>query len=152
MRFFITFVRSCIVVLLVFAGCSSGDGLSGLYKCEGTVNHNGSPVAEASVTFHPDSSGDARVAGGSTDAQGKFIVTTLKPGDGLYPGTYKVTVVKYEEYGPEAPPTKGDDGEVIPGGRAVKNVLPGKYAKAETSGLTATIEKKKNTIAFDLVD
>jgi len=153
MRLFFTLVLSVWVVLSVFTGCSSEGGLSGLYQCEGTVTLNGSPVVGASVTFYPDNAGgEARVAGGSTDAQGKFTVTTLKPSDGLYPGTYKVTVIKYEEYGPEAPPTKGDDGEMIPGGRAVKNVLPAKYEKQDKTELTANIEKKKNTVNFELTE
>ena len=142
-----------MVVLSVFAGCSSKEGLSGVYPCEGTVTYNGAPVENATVTFYPDGSGgDARTAGGSTDAGGKFKTTTLKPQDGLFPGNYKVTITKREEYGPPGKTHVNEEGETVQDGRPTKNVLPEKYEKVETSGLTATIEKKKNAVTFDLVD
>ena len=153
MRLFFTLVLSGLAVILIFTGCSPSSGLSGLYPCEGTVTHNGSPVAGASVTFYPDGGGgDARVAGGETDANGIFRVTTLKPQDGLYPGTYKVTIIKYEEYGPPPKITINEDGEEISSGRQLRNALPAKYEKQDKTELTATIEKKSNKVNFDLVD
>ena len=156
--FFITIMRlffislSGLVVLSVLAGCSSNAGhLGGLYPCEGTVTYKGVPVAGASVTFHPDG-GDARPAGGETDADGKFKTTTLKPQDGIFPGTYKVTIAKYEEYGPPPKMVMNDDGEMVSEGRPVRTVLPEKYAKPESSGLTVTIGNKKATENFDLTD
>ena len=114
---------------------------------------NGAPVADASITFHPDGGDpEARSAGASTDANGGFKVTTLKPQDGIFPGNYKVTIVKYEEYGPEPPKVMNSEGEMVSAGRPVKNTLPAKYEKKEASELTVTMEKKKNTANFELTD
>ena len=139
-------------MLSLFVGCSPKEGLSGLYPCEGTVTYNGTPVESATITFYPDGGGAARAAGGSTDAQGKFKATTLKPQDGIFPGNYKVTIAKFEEYGPPPKMVMNDNGEMVSEGRPVKNVLPVKYEKVETSELTVTIEKKKTMVTFDLTD
>ena len=150
--FFATVFLSFIT--LSFTGCGGEKGaLSGLYPCEGTVTYNGSPVAVgASITFYPDSGNpEARAASANTDSSGKFKTTTLKPNDGMFPGTYKVAIAKYEEYGPPRQ-EKDSDGNVIGEEYDMKNVFPEKYANPATSGLTITIEKKKNTPEFNLVD
>ena len=153
MKTFFTLLLSGVLVLSAFVGCSSKGGLSGLYPCEGTVTYNGAPVDGASVTFYPDGGTDARSAGGRTDARGVFQLTTLKPQDGVFPGNYTVTIIKYEEYGKEPPLVMNSEGDMIPsGGRPVRNVLPAKYGTPETSGLTSRIEKRKNTVSFDLTD
>jgi len=147
-----SFFTSLLLGLVVFslAGCSSDGGLSGLYQCEGTVTYKGAPVVGASVTFHPDGGGEMRPAGGLTDADGKFKVTTLKSDDGIFPGNYKVTITKYEETG-EVRRYQDEDGNTQEE-RLIKNVLPAKYEKAGTSDLTAVIEQKRNTADFALVD
>jgi hypothetical protein len=136
--------------LLLLVGCSHS-GLDGVYPCTGVVTLNGTPLAEASLTFYPDGDNpDARVAGGATDEHGKYTVTTLKPGDGLFPGNYKVGVVKHEEYGPEGRYIINEAGEQEFTGRRIRNILPPQYEKPETSGLKATITKRRNTVNFDL--
>ena len=150
--FFVTVFLT--IAALSFVGCGGEKGaLSGLYPCEGTVTYNGSPAtAGVSITFYPDGGdSEARAASANTDANGKFKVTTLKPNDGMFPGTYKVAIAKYEEYGPPRQ-AKDSDGNVVGEEYDTKNVFPEKYASPDTSGLTVTIEKKKNTPEFNLVD
>ena len=153
MKSFCTVVLSGLVCLLIFAGCSESGSLSGLSKCEGTVTYKGAPVAEAMLTFHPDGGGQGmRAAGAITDSSGKFKVTTLKSEDGITPGNYNVTIFKLEEYGDLPPKTKTEDGEEIQPPRLKKNILPTKYEKKETSGLTAAISKSKEVVDFALSD
>jgi hypothetical protein len=60
----------------------------------GYVTLDGKPLAGAAVQFHPASSG-GRPAVGRTDEEGHFSLTTIKPEDGVLPGTYKVTVTAW---------------------------------------------------------
>ena len=77
-----------ILLVTVVVGCDSGGGPVPL---RGTVKLDGRPLANASVYFiSKDSKG--RDALGSTDADGVFRLSTIRPGDGAFPGTYKVTV------------------------------------------------------------
>ena len=56
----------------------------------GTVRFQGKPLANASVRFQ---SQDGKVsAGGTTDTDGKFTLTTYTSGDGAPVGTYVVTI------------------------------------------------------------
>ena len=145
---------SGLALLLMSVGCSDSGNLVGLVKCEGTVTYNGSPLADAMLTFHPDGGGsDARAAGASADSSGKFEVTTLKSEDAIGPGNYKVKIVKFEEYGELPSKVANDDGEMVQPARPQKNTLPKKYENPNSSGLTATIEKgNKATLTFVLVD
>ena len=88
-----------------------------------------------------------------TGSDGKFTVTTLRPDDGIYPGKYKVTIVKYEEYGPEPNAVLGDYGEMVQPSRPQKNVLPVKYENTTTSGIAITVEKGRSVpLEINLVD
>lgn len=151
MKTFSTTTLSALLISLLFLGCSESGSLSGLSKCEGTVSHNGNLLADAVLTFHPDGSGQ-RAASAVTDANGKFVVTTLKSGDGITPGGYKVTITKYEDYGDLPPMEKNEDGGEYQPPRARKNILPKKYESSATSGLTASISKGKETLSFELAD
>lgn len=131
-------------------GCS-GSGVPGrppTHPATGSVSLDGTPVAGATVTLVPQAGGHAAVA--VTDSSGGFRLTTFQAGDGAVAGTYGVTVEKRVAPGAAAadgaeyqPPT----GPLPP----PENVLPAKYASAETSGLTATIESgRPNTVTLDL--
>jgi hypothetical protein len=79
-------------LLLFTAGCS------GLVPVEGEVLLDDKPLPKADIAFIPQAGG--RTVTGKSDAQGKFLLTTIAPNDGAKPGEYKVTVtareVKYE--------------------------------------------------------
>jgi hypothetical protein len=103
---------------------------------------DGQPVAEATIAFSPTGGGDMRTATAITDAQGKFTMGTLSPGDGVTPGDFIVTVSKYEAYGPQPVTIKDEYGEDYTPARPTKNVLPAKYESAAKSELKYTIPPK----------
>ncbi len=100
---------------------------------KGTLTLDGQPVEGATVAFVPARQTDLAAAG-TTDAQGRFTLTTLRAGDGAVPGRYKVLVVL------KATDERGQ----------VKSLLPEKYAYPQTSGLTAEVMQGANEFSFDL--
>ena len=78
------------------------------------------------ITFQPASAeGKSKGASGQIQPDGRFELTTLKPGDGAVPGKYKVIVVVKPKYtGPAFS-------------------IPVKYTSASTTPLEATVEKGK---------
>lgn len=109
------------------------------YAAGGHVERNGAPVRDAVVTFFvwlPDRTPGEYTAVGMTDADGKFSLTTFRPGDGAVAGGHAVTVEK----------TSVKDG-------AFSNELPRKYSLRDTSGLTAEVTAKgPNEFVFKLDD
>jgi hypothetical protein len=101
--------------LCVCLGCGSETGLEGLVEVSGLITYDGKPVEAATVAFVPE--GEGRAASGMTDADGKFQLTTLKPGDGARPGRYKVTVSKVENLGPESQITAQEMSDMITKGK-----------------------------------
>ncbi len=77
-----------LIALIAAVGCGDSDGPVSL---SGTVTLDGSPLSNATVQFLAQDS-DGRNALGSTDAEGVFHLSTSKPGDGVFPGSYKVIV------------------------------------------------------------
>jgi hypothetical protein len=103
-------------------------------------------VEGANVIFQPIEGSASTLASQSvTDASGRFELSThvgagkFKPG--IVPGTYSVVITKLDTAGISttlAPP---------------KNVLPKKYANANTSGLTANVTAgQENDFDFALTD
>lgn len=126
-----------VVVLLVTVGCAGSDRPP-LGKVKGVVTLDGTPVPNASVMFTPIAGG--RPASGTTDAEGRFSLTTFDPGDGALIGEHRVTVICVETTG--LPQTSdGLSGEIGPEGIQEKWITPQKYSLPETSGLTQTVER-----------
>ena len=137
-----------IGLLFSFAGCSGG---MKTHYVEGTVKHDGVPLAGAIVSFTPKTEGQGNVATGATDANGVYKLTVVQGGTkdkGTTAGDYIVAVSKKTDFPIEmAPPTPGFSGDVPIYGY----VFPKKYANPNTSGLTATIKSGKNlNIDFEL--
>lgn len=146
-------VLAFVASTLPFSGCSKSR-IKGLVPAEGVVTFNGAPVEGATVLFAPKTVGtEAGSASALTDKNGKFKMTTLDPGDGLFPGDYYVTVSKDRvEGGPTLEDAKlsHDEYEAKAATGAFKQVtireLPAKYADINESGLGLTIppEGKKD--------
>jgi hypothetical protein len=77
--------------VLFLTGCGSR-----LPSVTGTVTMDGQPLDGAVILFSPEGQG-GQVATGVADSSGKFQMGTYKPGDGVMPGKYKVTVTRSEE-------------------------------------------------------
>jgi hypothetical protein len=79
-------VSACAVLLGAMTGCGTR-----LVPVSGTVTLDDKPLANATVMFiHEDPGG--RDAHGITNDKGAFTLTTQRPGDGAFPGSYKITV------------------------------------------------------------
>jgi hypothetical protein len=109
------------------------------HPVRGVVTFEGKPLAGAQVSFRLAEKGrSAAYADAFTRADGSFILSTYEPHDGAVAGKHQVTVVKRV-------PHFTAEGKVGP------NLLPARYASANTSGLTATVKSGvANTIDFNL--
>lgn len=89
-------LRLCLAATLcaALAGCSDG-GLP-MVEVYGTVTYEGGPWPKpGNVTFTPLESNGAlpqRSGSGAFDVDGKFVAGSFRPGDGLVPGKYGVSV------------------------------------------------------------
>ena len=149
---------------LGLVGCSDADAR--FARVEGTVTYNGNPVVGASVRFQSvDSDGESAV--GTTDANGRFTLTSITAADGgrgALPGQYRVVITLLEPAPPcrhEAAYQAGEidystfqqrleasRGEVTPPRRSL---IPERYSRGSTSTLEATVVQGRNApFNFDL--
>lgn len=116
-----------------------------IYPVRGTVYYRGSPLAGAYVAVtRIDQEGQTGPRGFSTNAitegDGSFQGSTYKGFDGLPAGKYTATVVQSRPF-------------LNPDGTPGPNILPAKFAKAATSGLTFEVKPgEDNEIVLDLKD
>jgi len=140
--------------LTVWAGCGGEAGLDGTTAVSGVVTYKGQPVEGANISFSP-TGGTGRAASALTDAEGRFQLTTLKPGDGALPGSYQVAVSKTEVQNAMTPEEAQAYFEKHLKTPEVKHkeLLPAKYKHSNTSGLSAEVtEGGENNFTFDLND
>ncbi|MCY2991580.1 MAG: hypothetical protein NTY19_27460 [Planctomycetota bacterium] len=87
-------VCGLILVLPLVVACSNSGSVT-TAKVRGKVTYQGNPVPGAVISFAPQAEAGAagsRGATGTTDAEGKFTLTTYKAGDGATVGKHYVTV------------------------------------------------------------
>lgn len=154
---FAILVAGCLVAA---GGCSGrwGDKWRSLmpptYPAAGTVTYRGKPLEGATVVFHPleGVAKSRRAAAGVTNSAGRFVMTTLKPQDGVAAGGYQVTVEKTTTVVPGAVSMPPDEFGAFPLGAdpsAAKPLIPEKYFSPATSGLSAEIKASgRNEFAF----
>jgi len=120
-------------ILFSLAGC----GGSKLQPLSGQVLASGKPAVGAVVMFYPDGPADlnARPASGVCGPDGTFTLSTGLDG-GLAPGKYLVTVVWPD------PNVKLTDAQKMAGANPsdAPDVFKGRYAKRESSKLTAEVK------------
>lgn len=128
-------LRADQLVFLLFAlvGLSSGcsEGRPERVAVSGRVTIDGAPLQHGSVQFMP---AEGRLAGGSLDDQGRFVLTCYEKDDGVIPGKYKVRVLGTEPIG-----------EV-----AQRWHAPMKYSKVETSGIEFDLTEPTNSLVIEL--
>ncbi len=128
---------SCAVVLIILSsatGCNLGNSdMPDLGRVTGKVTLDGSPLADAMVTFQPPS---GRPSIGKTDDQGQYALDYMANQPGAKVGTHKVMIRKEIE-------AKSSQGETI-----YKETLSPEYNRKTT--LTAEIQPGPNTIDFEL--
>jgi hypothetical protein len=157
-----------VAALVLFGGCSGVQGPA-TEPVTGTVSMDGKPIEGAQVVFVP--SGSGRAASGTTDASGKFKLTTFNPNDGAVVGKYSVTIAKVEGGGAPAVSLEGlseeeatkkameahyksDAAKNFGNPRAkdaTKDLVPAKYKNEKDSGLTAEVKSgQENNFEFKL--
>jgi hypothetical protein len=142
----------------ILCGCGKSGPPIPVYPVSGTVKYKGKPVVGADVTFYNAEA--KRSAFGRTDDQGEYQLTTFSSNDGAIAGKSAVTIQKFEDPAPAPPPPPVESPDYQPPGLGQstmpprpKSTLPAKFAKAETSGLTAVVNADApNKIDFDLKD
>jgi hypothetical protein len=122
---------------------------------------DGKPVEGALVSFVPDDS-KSRSAVGTTDAQGNFKLTTEVNGDGALPGSYKISITKWDRPPLDLPEVKNASDsaamdaiytakEKMGKQPPAKNAIAAQFANAAGSGLTATVkESGTNEFKFEV--
>jgi hypothetical protein len=119
-------------------------------RVTGEVLYQGKPVAGAKVMFTSPES--ARTASGTTDAAGRFTLTTFTPGDGAVVAEHRVAISAFSDEA-VAKMSPAQQEALARGGKVPGSGLPTKYASFEKSGLTAVVEARgKNHFRFELTD
>ncbi len=136
----VLFLRRFAVAVLVVAvaGCGGSDDKMETSSVTGTVTYEGKPVTTGTVMFTPVGGGPP--ATGQIQEDGTYELRTYEDGDGAVIGEHKVTI------------TALDMGSGLPEDMAAepKPLVPEKYGRDKTSGLTATIASGENTVDFPL--
>ena len=115
-----------LAVLAAAAGC--GPGRTPVYPAEGQRLVRDRPAANVFVLFTPAGGGGPLRPSATTDAEGRFRLTTYEAYDGGPAGEYVVTLL----YEPVNSPLSRPKGK--------PPSIPAPYLKAETSPLRARIE------------
>ena len=113
-----------MLFFVALCGCGGGAVVKGTVKFD-----DGTPLTQGGVVFV----GTATQAGGTIQSDGSYFLYESKPGDGVTPGSYRVTVT--------AQTGGGSDGQPI------VDLVDPKFSNANTSGLTCDV---KGTTTFDI--
>jgi hypothetical protein len=126
--------------MLILVGCGQKQAnfkQYALQPVEGQVIWKGKPLAEATITFHPDEwkpDPGTRAPRAETGADGRFKLSTYKEDDGAPQGKYTVTLL-YRKHAVQRN-----------GGMFGPNLLPKQYESPETSDLKVEIVEGANVV------
>jgi hypothetical protein len=159
--------RRLAVCCLLIAGCSGPPDRPATAPVEGTVTYRGKPVADAAVAFL--GAGAPRIAGGTTDAAGRYRLTTFAENDGAVLGVHTVAVKKnpavgngsHEVASPPMNPAdmakaieKSMNDTALQMMKAERDgsLLPERYGDLRTSPLRKEVVAGNNVINIELTD
>jgi hypothetical protein len=128
------------LLLAVNWGCAPKTDRPETLPVSGKVTYKGQPVTKGTITFQSDG---GQAATGEIQSDGTYRLSTFADRDGALPGHHKVMIIAND-----ADPTLMPGSS--PGYKPPKDLVPKKYAKLETSGLTADVSKDKTTFEFEL--
>jgi len=146
-----SFALSLVLFLfLCFCGCGGGEKGPSVQFVEGVITFESKPLSNVLVVFHPKSN-DTVAASGFTDDNGVFRLTALQGGAtnaGAPLGEYIVTFARDKDEPTSYKEVKEAGGtERVP---VFDSLIPIRYNDPNTSGVSATVEKKKNRFEFVL--
>lgn len=121
---------------IIFTGC----GGRGLVEVSGLVQVNGSPAAGASVMFHPTDDPEGVTAAGTTNAEGRYVLSSGVD-LGVLPGIYLVTV-SWPDPNVKATEAQMMMGTAEPG----PDLLKGRYSSKQKSELRVEITSSTSEI------
>lgn len=113
----------CLGFLVSLSGCGGSDAPA-LGQVKGKVTLDGTPLADANVTFMPEK---VRASSGTTDSEGNYELTYIRDEMGAAIGNHKVVISKLVNEKETIPPNYSDETE-----------------------LTAEVKTGDNEINFDL--
>ena len=127
---------SVMAMAAVAGGCSRSSGPV-CHPVRGQVLYQDRPLAEALVVFHPLSppAADHPRPLAYTDAEGRFVLTTVQTRDGAPTGEYAICVEQRQ------PRLVGE--ETVRDGR---NLLPARYCQPASSPLRYTVVAGQNEV------
>lgn len=144
--------RLSLVAFLFCAGC--GRGLPRTAPVSGTITLDGKPLAGVAVSFVNATAPRFGIA--TTDAAGRYVLTTFTAGDGAVVGEHKVVIL----CSPRAVLPTDQQGLPTPdaykmlakaNAAATKSpTVPLTYASAEKTPLRAIVKAGPNQFDFDL--
>lgn len=120
-------VSLLILATLTLSGCG---GQNDTYRVTGKVVFpDGTALTQGKVIFNPVSDSEGRDAEAIIQPDGSFTLGTSKPGDGAFPGAYRVAIHV-------ARPPKGSEDRTPP--------IDPRYRSSSTSGLEAEVKPHHN--------
>jgi len=151
------------VSILFASGCGDDGGLEKRYPVSGAVTYKGELVKKGTINFVPTKPDGHAATGNIVD--GFYSLTTLNPGDGAIPGTYKITADdrqldadKVKADADAQAKAKGVTYNAIPQElqakalKSTRGTLPGKYQIASTSDIEKEVKPETNRINIELKD
>ncbi|QDT91814.1 carboxypeptidase-like regulatory domain-containing protein [Gimesia algae] len=115
----------CLGLLVSLSACGGSDAPP-LGQVKGKVTLDGAPLADANVTFMPET---IRGSSGTTDSDGNYELTYIRDEKGAAIGNHKVVISKLVDEKETIPPNYSDETE-----------------------LTAVVKAGPNEINFDLTE
>lgn len=125
---------------MLLSGCQQKDAKQiAVHPVSGSVLSGGMPAAGVQVVLHPVANSSAKAAAiypnGTTDAEGKFLLTTYVTDDGAPSGAWKVTLRWPDDRLPEAAKLR-----LLSDGDSLPDRFKGRYADPHRSKLQLTID------------
>ncbi len=129
-----------LVVMATCLGC--GDSGPTMYKVHGTVSYQGKPLPLGTVMFVPDSGPPSQPA--TIGADGHYELLAVE-------GKHSVQVVAMPPREGGRPDPNVEGGMDYTGVPPVKSLIPKKYNRFDTSGVTVTVKPTdKNELDIEL--
>ncbi|MEZ6064404.1 MAG: hypothetical protein R3B90_01565 [Planctomycetaceae bacterium] len=128
-----------VLMLVCVAGCGGGPEMPATVPASGTVTLKGAPCPKgATITLIPVNGG--RPAIGTTDDQGRFVLSTFGQQDGAVPGDHYVGLALVEVTGDaQSDPYGGVPSDEELAKLKTKRLIPEQLGVPEQSGIQVTI-------------